>query len=284
MKTSKLFPYPGGKHWFLKVLLLCVPEHNEYLELFAGGASLFFGLPKVPGRVETLNDADEDIANLYTQFVENYRKFQRRVHTLARSAVRAEEFLGSYVDRAVWHSLDPFERAYRHWYLLKTCVSSHLRRSGSTISRKKLVALHSGISLKSQHDRLKDANIDCLDFRVALQRYATPKTVVYADPPYHSPTEDLYACRMTKLDHIALAAHLHACGSKVLVSYDDTLDVRKLYSDWNIISIPWTYRMSPHGLSDGQELLISNYPLDHKAVSKTLKKEVEYVAGGGGNE
>ena len=181
MKTSKLFPYPGGKHRFLKFLLLCIPPYREFLELFAGGASLFFGLPTC--RVETLNDADEDIANIYTQFIERYDDFQRRVNTLARSSIIAEEFLRSYVDRATWHALDPFERAFRHWFLLKTCVSSHLRRSGSTISRKKLIALYSRINLKPQYKRIKDANIDCLDFRVALKKYATSDTLIYADPP-----------------------------------------------------------------------------------------------------
>lgn len=282
MKRQKLFPYPGGKHWFLKVLLLCVFGCREYLELFAGGASLFFGLPKCG--VETLNDADEDIANIYTQFIENYERFQRRVNRIARSSIRAEEYLRSYVDRAVWHSLDPFERAWRHWFLLKTCVSSHLRRSGSTISRKKLVALNNRINLKPQHERIKDANIDALDFRVALQRYATADTQIYADPPYYAPAEDMFAHKMSKLDHIALAAHLHACGSKVLVSYDDVPEVRKLYSPWNMISIPWTYLTSTEGPSAGHELLIANYPLDHEAVSRLLEKDVEYIPGCRGTE
>lgn len=242
MKTHKLFPYIGGKHWMVSVLLLCVAKCEEFLELFAGGASLFFALPKC--RVETLNDADEDIGNIYTQFIENYKQFQQRVNRLARSSISTEEYLRSYVDRAVWHSLDPFERAWRHWFLLKTCVSSHLRRSGSTTSRKKLVALNNRINLKPQYEQIKDANIDCLDFRIALQRYATPNTLVYADPPYYSPAEDMYAHKMSRLDHVALAAHLHACGSKVLVSYDDLPGVRRLYADWNMISIPWSYLTS----------------------------------------
>ena len=282
MKTHKLFPYIGGKHWMVSVLLLCVAKCEEFLELFAGGASLFFALPKC--RVETLNDADEDIGNIYTQFIENYKQFQQRVNRLARSSISTEEYLRSYVDRAVWHSLDPFERAWRHWFLLKTCVSSHLRRSGSTTSRKKLVALNNRINLKPQYERIKDANIDCLDFRIALQRYATPNTLVYADPPYYSPAEDMYSHKMSRLDHIALAAHLHACGSKVLVSYDDLPGVRRLYADWNMISIPWSYLTSTEGPSKGTELLIASYPLDHQAVSKLLKRDVEYIPGDGGNE
>jgi len=280
MRSQKLVPYPGGKHWFLKILLLCVFRSREYLELFAGGASLFFGLPKC--RVETLNDADEDIANIYTQFIENYEEFQKRVNRIARSSTRVNEYLMSYRDRAAWYSLDPFERSWRHWVLLKTCISSHLRRSGSAISRKKLVALNNRINLKPQHTRIKDANIDSLDFRLALRRYATPDTLVYADPPYYAPAEHMYPHRMSKLDHIALAAHLHACESKVLVSYDDVPEIRKLYGDWNMMSIPWTYLTSTEGPSSGRELLIASYPLNHEAVSRLLKKEVEYVPAGGG--
>lgn len=281
MNTQKLFPYPGGKHWFLKVLLLCVFGCREYLELFAGGASLFFGLPKCT--VETLSDADEDIANLYTQFIENYKRFQDRVNRIPRSSIRAGEYLRSYVDRAVWLSLDPFERAWRHWFLLKTCVSSHLRRSGSSISRKKLVALNNRINLKPQHERIKDANIDSLDFRLALRRYATSDTQIYADPPYFAPAEDMYAHKMSKLDHIALAAHLHACDGKVLVSYDDVPEVRELYRDWNMVSIPWTYLTSTAGPSEGRELIIANYPLNHEAISELLGRDVDYIEGSNGH-
>ncbi len=264
------------------VLMRCLVPFEEFLELFAGGASLFFAIPK--SKVETLNDADEDIANIYTQFIENYRDFQTRVNGMARSAISAKDYLRSYIDRANWHSLDPFERAWRHWYLLKTCVSSHLRRSGSTISRKKLIALNYHINLKPQHERIRGANIDCLDFRDALRLYATPKTLIYADPPYYAPSEDMYAHKMSKLDHVALAAHLHACGSNVLVSYDDVPEVRKLYAGWNMISISWSYLTSTEGPSHGTELLIANYRLNHMSITELLGREVEYLPGTEGNE
>ena len=91
----------------------------------------------------------------------------------------------------------------------------------------------------------------------------------------------MYAHKLSRLDHVALAAHLHACDSKVLVSYDDVPEVRNLYAGWNMISIPWSYLTSTEGPSPGTELLIANYPLDHEAVSRLLKKEIEYVPGGG---
>ncbi len=279
MKISKLFPYPGGKHFLVKILLLCLPSYKRYLEVFGGGGSLLFAMPAKKGVVEILNDADPDVANIYSQFIENYKLFRRRVNQLPRSSITGEEYLRSYVDRAAWHDLDAFERAYRHWFLLKVCVSSHIRRTGSTISRQKLMALYSKISLRSQHNRLKDVNIDNLDFRIAIQRYVNKNTFLYADPPYYKPKEDMYAHGLTRRDHIALAAHLHACKGKVLVSYDDVPAVRKLYEGWNMVSIPWTYMTSTAGPTDGQELLIANYPLKHKSISKLLERKVEYIAG-----
>ena len=58
-----LIPYFGGKSRLAKTIIAKFPEHQCYVEVFAGGASVFFA--KDPSKVEVLNDLDRELVTLY---------------------------------------------------------------------------------------------------------------------------------------------------------------------------------------------------------------------------
>ena len=55
------FRYAGGKFYARKLIAEYIPEHDFYIEPFAGGASIFFAKSKVDKNL--LNDIDEDLIN-----------------------------------------------------------------------------------------------------------------------------------------------------------------------------------------------------------------------------
>ena len=61
-QTLPIIPWMGGKRRLAKHLLPMFPEHSCYVELFSGGAALFFMRP-VPAKVEVLNDINGQIFN-----------------------------------------------------------------------------------------------------------------------------------------------------------------------------------------------------------------------------
>ena len=63
-KPMPIIAWMGGKRRLAKHLLPLFPEHSCYVELFAGGAALFF-LRDKPARCEVLNDINGDLVNLY---------------------------------------------------------------------------------------------------------------------------------------------------------------------------------------------------------------------------
>jgi len=54
----------GGKRRLSKRLLELFPEHECYVEVFAGGGALYFKREQ-PAKVEVLNDLNGELVNLY---------------------------------------------------------------------------------------------------------------------------------------------------------------------------------------------------------------------------
>jgi DNA adenine methylase len=58
--TNPIIPWMGGKRRLADRLIPLFPPHECYVEVFAGGAALFFLRPQ-PAPVEVLNDINGDL-------------------------------------------------------------------------------------------------------------------------------------------------------------------------------------------------------------------------------
>lgn len=63
MKTKPIVPRMGGKRRLVSQLTQKMQEHECYVELFAGGCSLFCG--EHASKVEVINDLNGELVNLY---------------------------------------------------------------------------------------------------------------------------------------------------------------------------------------------------------------------------
>lgn len=61
-QSLPIIPWMGGKRRLAKHLLPMFPGHSCYVELFSGGAALFF-LRETPAKVEVLNDINGQLVN-----------------------------------------------------------------------------------------------------------------------------------------------------------------------------------------------------------------------------
>lgn len=102
------------------------------------------------------------------------------------------------------------------------------------------------------------------------------KLCLYLDPPYMFPylSKDYYSTSKTTFDRQGMATLLHDLNNEVpwVLSYNDTPDVRKMYSDsdWSKLSLPTTYSyynreknkaMHHNSVVHKAELLITNWRL-----------------------
>ena len=76
-QTLPIIPWMGGKRRLAKHLLPMFPEHSCYVELFSGGAALFFMRP-TPAKVEVFNDINGQLINLYRVVQHHFDEFVRQ--------------------------------------------------------------------------------------------------------------------------------------------------------------------------------------------------------------
>lgn len=203
-----------------------MPEHKSYLEPYFGSGAVFFR--KTPSRIETINDMDSNVVNLFRCIQEDADQLSRLVATTPYSR---EVYFNSFESG----STDPYERALA--FLIK-CWQGHGFRICYTSGWKNDVAgreyayavrywnqLPEWI-LQIVH-RLKQAQIEQMPAVDLIRRFNRPEVLVYADPPYLLSTRKMkkqYNHEMTENDHIELLDVLQEHQGPVILSgYDNSL-------------------------------------------------------------
>lgn len=244
----------------LKTLLKCVPEHHCYVEVFAGGAKLYFA--KEPAPVEVLNDTDAGLVNFYKVIRDHYVDFQNRWRLLLHSSIWFKEFLA--MDPAKLNSTD---QACRFWYLLNGSFASLGRTFGR--SKKRNPATHIATTFQKaemMHERLAITTIEQVDFQEVIERYDFEDAFFYLDPPYLNKSKDMYQEIMVEADFVRLKNCLAGVKGRFLMSHGADNFIKDLFSEFQIREVETTYLMTG-GLNKEainktrSEYLISNYEL-----------------------
>ena len=89
-----IIPYYGGKFELSRKLVPMIPEHDRYIEMFAGGLSMFFRKKKVGWNV--VNDLDRNVVNLYTVLAEEFEEFVSHIKWYVKSRA-LHEILKKYI-------------------------------------------------------------------------------------------------------------------------------------------------------------------------------------------
>jgi DNA adenine methylase len=215
----------GGKGRMVSKLLPLIPDHEHYIEVFGGGASLLFA--KVPSRCETYNDLNGGLTCLFRvlrdpmRFPEFYRLATLTLHSRAECAAAV---------RAVEKERDPVRRAWAWFVVARQSFSGMIGQSWSFgrsgICNRATTWLAALAALPAIHHRLARVQIENCDWRRILDTYDAPACFAYLDPPYvHSTRSDTrYEHEMTDADHRDLVQRLlRYPGMAMLSAYDSDL-------------------------------------------------------------
>lgn len=91
MKAPRILHYPGSKWSMVDWIIGNMPDHQTYLEPYFGSGAVFFN--KEPADLETINDLDGDIVNLFRVIRECPDELAKLVHWTPYSR---EEYYASY--------------------------------------------------------------------------------------------------------------------------------------------------------------------------------------------
>lgn len=236
------FRYPGGKFYARKLILELIPPHTYYVEPFAGGASIFFAKPKVER--SWLNDRDADLMNIYLHIRDRVEELVDLLDGIGASKAKHTYFKNEFKPKS------RLEAAFRWYYLNRTSYSGIMNFTNCYwgYGRKfSMTPQNWPRHLRKCSAKLQGVKFTNWDFEHVLDK--TPDgAFLFVDPPYFNADQDkFYSVTFSKDDHYRLAKALrkHARRFKFLLTYDNTPEVRVLYS-WahEILDREWNYTIN----------------------------------------
>lgn len=243
---NAILKYPGAKWRIADWIIGFFPEHGVYLEPFFGSGAVFFN--KAPSYIETINDVDGNIVNLF----EVCRKYPEDLATAVNLTPFArDEFQNCYdVDAA-----DCVERARRtlvrfHQSFGTSNSSKNSWRNVQTYGGPRCATMWNCLPeiIVKCCERLKNTQIENVDAIELIRRYNDPNTLIYCDPPYLQTLrkKNIYTYEFTNEEHVRLLQVLCESKSKIVLSgYDNELYNRVL-KGWNTAEKKTTAQMGLH--------------------------------------
>lgn len=245
------FRYAGGKFYARRLILEHIPEHDYYIEPFAGGASIFFAKPKASRNI--LNDVDNELIGVYRAIKDrpddllNFLK--RRTEETSRipddlthgvevgEPLPATKELHSFF-KSRFEPLNDIERAGRWFYLNRTSYSGIMNSQnmywgyGDKFS---MQPKNWEANIRRTSEKLQSVVLSSADFEDVIDT-APDGAFLFVDPPYYGADQNkFYQHFFSREDHYRLERCLFRNHQrlKIFLTYDNVQEIKDLY-DWMV--------------------------------------------------
>lgn len=262
------FAFPAGKIRMAKEMVAIMPDHTTYVEPFAGSAAVFFA--KEPADREVLNDLNPEVAQAL-------RDLKSLSDVQIESLVRCNWVSNREEYQALFnrHSRTAVGRLHRFLYLARFSHNSTRKKSdfckqdaGRDARR------YIETRLKPAVDRLKDVTILSEDYQGVIERFDSPSTLFFIDPPYAQynalsrTSSDMPKTGEGAFDENRFMSVLKAIKGKYILNYGERGELPKMLKDAGIQSRV-VYRRRSHvrgGKDPVGHLIGTNYGADISRV------------------
>ena len=181
---NAVIKYPGAKWSLAEWIIGHFPPHHSYLEPFFGSGAVLF--TKQRSNIETVNDLDGDVVNLFNWIRNDPERLARAIYwtPYARDVYRA--WAAQYTET------DPFQRAVD--FYVRMMMGHGFRTTGEKVGWKNDVqgreaAYAAGYWCKTPEvvyqaaERLRGVQIENRPAVELIRRFNFPNVLIYADPP-----------------------------------------------------------------------------------------------------
>lgn len=237
---NNVLRYPGSKWRIADQIVSNIPEHKCYLEPYFGSGAVLFNKPISP--VETINDLDDDVVNLFQCIQEHSFELSSK---LAATPYSREIYESQYYAEVT----DSIRKAYS--FLVKCWQGYGYKNTGAKngwkrdlTGREKAYALSNWYHLpgwiEDVAERLRYVQIEKKPALDLIKEFDSPDSFYYLDPPYllSSRSSSQYQHEMSDEDHIQLLETIVHCSAKIMISgYESNLYNEYLHS-WDSLKIP----------------------------------------------
>ena len=218
--------YPGSKWGIADWIISHFPEGYEklvYLEPFAGSGAVFYN--KCPGAVETINDLDGDIVNLFRVLRDHPEELKR---LLTLTPYSREEY-----DRSFEPCEAPLERARRYMVRTTQAIGAKLdgkcgwrnhkqmKIGGTACKWAGIIDTIDAAAKRLRGDTTHLVQIESMDALRLIERYNNPDVLMYLDPPYvlgSRRSGKLYRHEMDDDDHRRLLELICRSKARIVLS------------------------------------------------------------------
>jgi DNA adenine methylase len=280
-----IFRYPGGKSKksIRERIIGLAPAFSEYREPLVGGGGIFFAIDTAKKR--WINDINPHLMEVYKDLQNNPDDFIKACRDIPPALPDEEEVYpmpnskGKKYNKRLKAKFDELKyneqckQSLRYYFINRTVYAGRVNFDPRMSSRMYFSHPEGWNIVKT--DKLERASELLSGVRITVGSYEPlleedgDNVWIYLDPPYYkdSVTVDfsqLYGFPFALDDHAKLANQILRCKHKVLISYDDHEEIRKLYSDnkFHIHTAEWKYCGTSSKVKRlGKELMITNYAL-----------------------
>lgn len=269
---KQVLKYPGSKWKLACRIVELIPEHHSYVEPFFGSGAVFF--KKNPSDIETINDLDNDVTNLYECIKQDSEK-------LARLAMTTPFSRKEYDKAFETEAQDPYEKALI--FLIKCWQGHGFRTNGYKVGwkndvqgRERMYALWNWYRLPEWiieiAERLRKVQIENRPALEVIRRFNYNNVFMYIDPPYLLETRAAkqYKHEMNDNDHEELLSEIVSSNAKIIISGYESEMYNSYLKSWNKKQFNST---AEYGLKR-KEVIWANFDITEK--QQTL---FDYIGG-----
>lgn len=229
-----IMKYPGSKWGTAEWIISHFPKHHSYVEPFFGSGGVFFNKPR--SDIETINDLDGDVVNLFRWIKNDPEKLAHEIYFTPYSR---EVYEAAYQKEPE----DSLEKAVLFYVRLN--MGHGFRTTGEKVGwkadiqgREKAYSAAEWCKIPEKimeaAERLRGVQIENRPAVEVIKRFNYENVLIYCDPPYVLSTRrgKQYRHEMSDMDHAELLETLLKHKGPVVISGYASDLYNDMLKDW----------------------------------------------------